>query len=63
MPKVVQRYQVFAAKTRRCKPRLIAKNVIGQRAAISKAKAYHESHPGHMVGVYRLKRVKSWGNR
>lgn len=54
------RYQVFAAKTRTATPRLIAKNVMGQKAAIAKARSHHEK-TGHLTGVYQLYAVKAFG--
>ena len=52
-----KRYQIFAIRTRKGVPRLIARNVAGQKVAIEKAKAHHEK-TGHMTGVYLLHRVK-----
>ncbi len=61
MPKEAEHYQVFTGgKTKRSKPRLLHKNVSGQKRAKELAKNWHESHPDKYVGVFKVKRVSMY---
>lgn len=51
-------YTVFTAKNRDAKPRVLHAKVKGQKAAIAKAKQYHEEHPDRYVGVFEVARVR-----
>ena len=51
-------YQVFVrGKTRRSKPRLLHKDIKGQKQAIAKAREWQVQNPDKYAGVYEVKRI------